>query len=101
MEVVTALLQELLILSSVLRLLRLLLESARANLRLSPLQRRLLGTRAKPAKLLAQLLHSLPVSLLRTEADTLLLLGGLKRLLIVLLIQRGDCLRLSKALLTS
>ena len=101
MEVIAALLQELLILSSVLRLLGLLLKSASADLRLSALQRRLLGTRAKPAKLLAQLLHSLTISLLRAETHTLLLLGSLKRLLIALLIERGDGLRLRKTLLAT
>jgi hypothetical protein len=99
LEVVAALLQELLVLSSVLRLLRLLLEGACADLRLSALQRRLLGSSAKAAELLAQLLHSLPIRLLRAEAHALLLLGSLKRLLVTLLIQWGNCLRLRKALL--
>jgi hypothetical protein len=99
LEVIAALLQELLILSSVLRLLGLLLKGASADLRLSALQRRLLGSRAKATELLAQLLHSLPVGLLRAETHTLLLLGSLKGLLIALLIERSDGLRLCKTLL--
>jgi hypothetical protein len=92
---------------------------ASANLGLRALQCSLLRTRAKPSKLLrrasahrialltetgqllAQLLHSLTVSLFRTKAHALLLLGCLKSLLITLLIQRSDSLRLRKALLAA
>jgi hypothetical protein len=99
LEVVAALLQELLVLSSILRLLRLLLEGASPDLGLRALQRRLLGSSAKAPKLLAKLLNSLPVSLLGSKTHALLLLGSLKRLLIALLIERGNGLRLRKPLL--
>ena len=117
MEVVAALLQELLILSSILSLLGLLLKRSSAYLSLRALQRCLLRARAepgkllgsarthckallpKPAQLLAQLLHSLTICLLCPKANALLLLCRLKSLLIPLLIQRGDSLSLCKALL--
>ena len=137
MEVVAALLKELLILSRILRLLGLLGKSARADLSLRALQCSLLRTSAKPGKLLgrssthrvalltkaskplrnvlahtkllltkpsqllAHLLQCRAVCLLSPQIHTLLLLSSLKSLLIALLIQRRDCLRLREALLAA
>jgi hypothetical protein len=94
LEVVAALLQELLILSSVLRLLRLLLESARANLRLSALQCSLLRASAKPGKLLGR---SGPhrVALLTKRSK---LLGCLSALTILLLTKALNSLTDAKSL---
>jgi hypothetical protein len=81
LEIVTALLKELLILSSILGLLRLLFKRARTDLRLRPLQGRLLGSSTKASQLLRR---SSPhaVALLTKRSK---LLGGLRALTVLLL----------------
>ena len=94
MEVVAALLKELLILSRVLRLLGLLGKSARADLSLRALQCSLLRTSAKPGKLLGRS-STHRVALLTKRGK---LLGCLSALTILLLTKALNSLTDAKSL---
>jgi hypothetical protein len=95
LEWVAALLQELLILRSILSLLRLLPKGSSTNLSLRALQCSRLRTSPKTTKLLTSLHLAGKIG----RNDALLALRCLDRLLISLLIERRNCLRCRKSLL--
>jgi hypothetical protein len=95
LERVALLLQELLIASRKVSLLRLLLKRTSANLGLCALQGSSLSASAKTSQLLTSLLESLTIGLLCGQLNTLLLLGHALRLLEPLLIQGSNSLRCS------
>jgi hypothetical protein len=99
LEGICLLLHELIVESLKSGLLRLLFDLTSAKLRLRTGKASLLRTRAELAKLRASLTEAGEVSLLRREADALLLLGGGYSLVISLLENRSHSLRRAKRLL--
>jgi hypothetical protein len=92
---IPTLLEELLILSRILSLLRLLTERTRRDLSLSTLKTRRLSTRAKTRNLLTGLHHTGKV----LSLNALLTRCCLNSLLVSLSVQRRDCLASSQVLL--